>query len=42
MPHLALLEIPLAFNNTTGNRQNLEGKTLKICGSADMRYYIPL
>ena len=26
MPRLALLEIPLVFNNTTGNLQNLEGK----------------
>jgi hypothetical protein len=33
MPRLALLEIPLLFNNTTGNLQNLEGKSddLLIC-----------
>ena len=27
MPRLVLLEIPLLFNNTTGNHQNLEGKS---------------
>ena len=30
MPRLALLEIPLVLNNTTGNRQNLEGKRIGI------------
>jgi hypothetical protein len=42
VPRLALLEIPLVLNNTTGNRQNLEGKTLKVRENADMRHYVPL
>src|SRR2546425_4580056 len=29
-PRLALLEIPLVLNNTTGNRQNLEGKRIGV------------
>lgn len=42
VPRLALQEIPLVLNNTTGNRQNLEGKTLKVRGNGDVRHYVPL